>query len=173
MCIFVINAKLLRPSIFKNICKWLLLKIYPTTILIFRRYFRSSSLPAFYKVSVLKTSVKFLGKHICWSLFSINLPALRLHHGYFSMKMFCLKNTFLIAETVVRRCSIRKAPLEISQNLQENTCVRESFLIKLQASGVRPATLIRKTLWYRCFPVNFAKFLRTPFFKEHLWWLLL
>ena len=37
--------------------------------LIFRRYFRSSILPAFYKVSVLKTSVKFLGKHICWSLF--------------------------------------------------------------------------------------------------------
>ena len=23
------------------------------------------------------------------------------------------------------------------------------------------------------FSVNFAKFLRTPFFKEHLWWLLL
>ena len=28
-------------------------------------------------------------------------------------------------------------------------------------------------LWHRCFPVNFAKFLRTPFFIEHLWWLLL
>ena len=24
-----------------------------------------------------------------------------------------------------------------------------------------------------CFPVNFAKFLRTPFLTEHLWWLLL
>ena len=24
-----------------------------------------------------------------------------------------------------------------------------------------------------CFPVNFAKFLRTPFFTEHLRWLLL
>ena len=24
----------------------------------------------------------------------------------------------------------------------------------------------------RCFPVNFAKFLRTPFLTEHLWWLL-
>ena len=24
-----------------------------------------------------------------------------------------------------------------------------------------------------CFPMNFAKFLRTPFFTEHLWWLLL
>ena len=28
-------------------------------------------------------------------------------------------------------------------------------------------------LWHRCFPVNFAKFLRTPIFKEHLRWLLL
>ena len=33
-------------------------------------------------------------------------------------------------------------------------------------------TLLKKRLWYRCFPVNFAKFLRTPFFTEHLWWLL-
>ena len=24
-------------------------------------------------------------------------------------------------------------------------------------------------LWHRCFPVNFKKFLRTPFFIEHLW----
>ena len=36
-----------------------------------------------------------------------------------------------------------------------------------------PATSLQKTLWHRCFPVNFAKFLRTPFFTEHLWWLLL
>ena len=33
----------------------------------------------------------------------------------------------------------------------------------------RPATLIEKRLWHRCFPVNFAKFLRTPFLTEHLW----
>ena len=32
---------------------------------------------------------------------------------------------------------------------------------------------LKKRLWYRCFPVNFAKFLRTPFFIEHLLWLLL
>ena len=36
-----------------------------------------------------------------------------------------------------------------------------------------PATLLKKSLWHRCFPMNFAKFLRTPFFTEHLWWLLL
>ena len=29
------------------------------------------------------------------------------------------------------------------------------------------------TAWQKCFPVNFAKFLRTPVFVKHLWWLLL
>ena len=28
-------------------------------------------------------------------------------------------------------------------------------------------------LWHRCFPLKFAKFLRTSFLNEHLWWLLL
>ena len=37
---------------------------------------------------------------------------------------------------------------------------------------LRPATLLKKRLWHRCFPVNFAKFLRTTFFIDHLWWLL-
>ena len=46
----------------------------------------------------------------------------RLHHGYFSMKKFYLKNTFSTAEAVVRRCSKKQVILEISQNLQENTC---------------------------------------------------
>ena len=31
----------------------------------------------------------------------------------------------------------------------------------------------KKWLWYRSFPVNFVKFLKTLFFIEHLWWLLL
>ena len=76
-------------------------------------------------------------------------------------------------KTVTLRCSIekvfqkqspkvtvlwRKVFLEISQNSQENTCVRVSFLIKLQA--------LKKRLWHRCFPVNFVKFLRAP--TEHL-----
>ena len=38
---------------------------------------------------------------------------------------------------------------------------------------LRPGTLLKKRLWHRCFPVNFAKFLRTSFFTEHLRWLLL
>ena len=58
----------------------------------------------------------------------------------------------------------KKVFLKILQNSQENTCTRVSSLIKLQ---------LKKRLWYRFFPVNFAKFLGTPFFREHLPWLLL
>ena len=32
---------------------------------------------------------------------------------------------------------------------------------------------VKKRLCQGCFPVNFAKSLRTPFFTEHLQWLLL
>ena len=39
--------------------------------------------------------------------------------------------------------------------------------------GLMPAKLLKRRLWHRCFPVNFAKFWRTPFFMEHLRWLLL
>ena len=72
-----------------------------------------------------------------------------------------------VTEAFAQRCSVKKLFLEISQNSQENTCARASFLIKLQA----PATLLKKRLW--CFPVNFAKFLRTHFLAEHLRWLFL
>ena len=60
-----------------------------------------------------------------------------------------------------QRCSVnKKVFLEISQNYQENTCLR-------------PATLLKKRLWHRCFPVNFVKFLRTPFLQNTSGWLLL
>ena len=37
-----------------------------------------------------------------------------------------------------------------------------------KVAGLRPGTLFKKRLWQSCFPVNFAKFLRTLFLKEHL-----
>ena len=40
--------------------------------------------------------------------------------------------------------------------------------VKLQASGLRPATLLKKRLWHRCFPMNFSKFSRTLSFIEQL-----
>ena len=40
-----------------------------------------------------------------------------------------------------------------------------------KVAGLGP--LIKKSLWHKCFLVNFAKFPRTSFFTEHLRWLLL
>ena len=48
---------------------------------------------------------------------------------------------------------------------------RSLFLIKLQAS--RLATLLKKELQLRCFPLNTAKFLGTALLIEHFRWLLL
>ena len=58
--------------------------------------------------------------------------------------------------------------LEISQKSQKNTCARVASGLQLE-----PTTLLKKRLWHRCFPVNFVKFLWTPFYLEHLWRLLL
>ena len=33
-------------------------------------------------------------------------------------------------------------------------------------ADLRPATLLKKRLWHRCFPVSFGKFLRTPFLQN-------
>ena len=33
-----------------------------------------------------------------------------------------------------------------------------------KVEGLRPATLLKRRVWHRCFPVNFRKFLKTPFF---------
>ena len=41
------------------------------------------------------------------------------------------------AEAISQRCSVKKVFLEISQNSQENTSARVSFLSKLQASGLQ------------------------------------
>ena len=33
-------------------------------------------------------------------------------------------------------------------------------------AGLRPATSLKRRLWHRCFLMNFAKFLRTPFLQN-------
>ena len=59
------------------------------------------------------------------------------------------KHGFTNPEADAPKCLIKTVFLKISQNSQENTSTRVSFLIKL------------KRLCHRCFLVNFTKFLRT------------
>ena len=48
----------------------------------------------------------------------------------------------------------------------KHMCQRPLFYSKVAV--LRPATLLKKRLWHRCFPVNLARFLGTSFFTEHL-----
>ena len=47
-------------------------------------------------------------------------------------------------EVVVQRCSTKNIFLEISQNSQDNTCARASFLIKLQVSWFNIGSMSKK-----------------------------
>ena len=71
-----------------------------------------------------------------------------------------------------QRCSIIKGVYRNFAKFKGKHLCLSLFFNK--AAGLRrPATLLKTRLWHRCFPVKFVKFLRTPFFVEHLWWLLL
>ena len=65
-------------------------------------------------------------------------------------------SSYFMTEVVVRRCSVKKVLLEISENSQGNTCVRVSLLIKLQAEAC-----------------NFIKKATMAQITEHVRWLLL
>ena len=42
-----------------------------------------------------------------------------------------------------------------------------------KVAGLEACNFIKKRIQQRCFPVKFAKLFKTPFFTEHLQWLLL
>ena len=69
-------------------------------------------------------------------------------------------------EALDQACSAKKMLLEISQYSQGNTCVRASFLIKMQAWGLQE-TLAQVFSW------KFYEISKNTFFTEHLRWLLL
>ena len=122
-------------------------------------------------------TVKFFFQGISWNTVSGSFH--ETWNNFMKYFYFSIQHS----EAVVQMCSVEKVFLEIAQNSQENTCTRASFLIKLQVwgqslffnkvAGLRPATLLKKSLWHRCFPVNFVEFLRTHFLTQRLWWLLL
>ena len=62
-----------------------------------------------------------------------------------------------------QRCSIKKVFLETSQNLQEKTCNRACFLIKLQAFNfIKKETLVPVFSW------EFCKISKNTFSTKHL-----
>ena len=80
------------------------------------------------------------------------------------------RNLFCTEAAVYQEVFCKKVVLKNLAKFTGKRLCQNLFFNKV--SDLRPATLFKKRLWHRCFPVKFAKFSRTPF-MEHLWWLLL
>ena len=132
-----------------------------------------------------KKFAKFTGKHLYQSLFfnkvagqrPATLLKKRLWHrcfpvnfAKFARNLFC--STHPVARILVlitqswqnsiirnrashQRCSIKKGALRNFTEFTEKNQCQSHFFNK-----------VKTRLWYRCFPVNFGKFLRTPFLQN-------
>ena len=101
------------------------------------RFYGSRHLLVFYRVVFfLKKSAKFTRKKSRWSPFRGSRP-----------KMSC-------------KIDVHRNFAKFTRN---HLCQRRFFN---KVAGMRPAILLKKSLWHRFFPVNFVKFLRTPFFTD-------
>ena len=70
----------------------------------------------------------------------------------------------LIERSSHRRCSVKIGVLRKFVKFTRKYLCQRLFFNKVV--GLWPATLLKKSLWRRCFPVNFAKFLRISFFQN-------
>ena len=79
----------------------------------------------------------------------------------------CQPQIFLIQfidRSCPQRCSLKKGVLRNFAKFWGKHLCQCLFFNKV--AGLRPATLLKKRLWHRCFRVNFAKFPRTPFLQN-------
>ena len=79
------------------------------------------------------------------------------------MSLKCLFK-YLCPEAVVRKVFCEKGVLENFPKFTGKHLRQSHYFNKF--GGLWPTTLLKKRLWYRCFPVNFAKFLRTTFLQN-------
>ena len=145
----------------------------------------------FYEKKVYLAFARFTGKHRCWSLFYNDVaerdPDTCFWWNFKICKIFFegrlqpsgsgfqkrylpehlkeLDSEFI--EAVTRDVLWKKVLLEISQNSQENTCVRVSFLIKLQAC--ESSKLFNNTFFMEHFCVTASVLLNTITSVERAW----
>ena len=116
----------------------------------------------------------FLKTSHYWSLFLIINHLLQNTYGA-CFWIIVAANTFLQLNMVFiadnrtgwsshQRCSVSKGvPRNFAKLTGKHKC-QGLFFNKVE--GLRAATLLKKGLLHRCFPVNFAKFLRTLFLQN-------
>ena len=131
--------------------------------------FRSSSLSAFCKIGVLKTSAKFLGKHICRSLFSKSCGPISLKFKikdcitdiFDIFNEFCrnVKNTFL-------QDSSRRLPLIFRKPDIFKHLILSKFVHSINI--VRTLYLMRRNVNFTGLPFYSRVIIRTIFSLKNL-----
>ena len=94
------------------------------------------------------------------SKFGIKLRKEALHYNFLVANLRSLRGN----RSSHRRCSVRNGILRKLAKFTGKHLCKSLFFNKV--SGLRPLTLLKRRLWHKCFPMNFAKFLRTPIFKN-------
>ena len=112
------------------------------------------------------TKMELLHRYLSWKLgfYKIILNGVFQNFISTNKQIFDISNKFtsiVIYRSSHWRFSVRKGAL---RNFTKVTgkCLCQS----LYFNKVRPATLLKQRLWHRCFPINFAKFLRTTFLQN-------
>ena len=83
--------------------------------------------------------------------------------GFFDISLLQKKLEFLWSNHELVLLEIRRGrggADKIDPSPEKNILKKTNLL---RAKLIRPATLLKKRLWHRCFPVNVVRFLRTPF----------
>ena len=136
--------------------------------------FRSSGSQMFFKISVLKNFAileplsnkpSFTNTYGgCFWIFVAAIPFLKLN-------MVFIADNGTGLEGATRGVLLRKGVLRSFAKLTGKHKCHSLFFNKV--TGLRLVTLLKKRLWHRCYPVNLAKFPRTPFLQNTYGWLLL
>ena len=86
-----------------------------------------------------------------------------------------MSNSFLIKSQAFRNATLLKRDSSDICEIFKNTLQKQpkftgkrlcQIRVFNKVAGLRPATLLKKKLYHKCFPVNFLKFLRTPFSQK-------
>ena len=75
----------------------------------------------------------------------------------------------MLDEMAEHKANMTRTLEDIDELEAELDQVRDRLQVSLLILSELKRDLLKKRLSHKCFSVNFAKFLRTTLFKEHLW----
>ena len=80
------------------------------------------------------------------------------------LQIFCILTIMPNVRSSCQEVYCKKGVLRSFAKIKGKHLCQSPFFNKV--AGLTPATLLKKSLWHRCCPVNFAKLLRTRFLQN-------